>query len=1027
MIIYADLEERLAQSWRWGHYTTEHGLPAKQAFNIIETPSGYIWACMPKGIAWFDGYLWNQVQDTSFSIPHIYQVSPGIADDLFLTMDFKVYNVNKTGVRQIEFTYGAKKLSVFDIVVYNENELLIHHLDSSTNRSQLYKVQGGKVSKFDTPGQYNFSYHGKHSLVKTKDGTVWYNADKGIFRLNNGKWKLVLASANNKLIGMSDINTNKKGEGIISISFPNEMRGFWAISKNKPPEKLNVKGKTFLTTIDFMPDGTGFGIYNDGNISVFRDGRLTMLKRQIPELMDALCYAVSRNGDLYVGTVDGISLCRLSSEQMNYLKTESIYREDLLHSNYVINEILIRDNGEKWFATGAGLFYETPEGEIKSFDKIGDLIHPNITALNEDKDGNIWIGSGGFFKGAYRWDGEVWERFGQKNGFTDGNVHKIFKDRNYNLWFTTISGDSQDKGFGAYKLNREGFHKFTADSILDDSRVYSFLESSDGALWFGTYTRLIRYKNGLLRVWKNEDGVWPGGVFSIIEAPDRKIWLANRYRGVAYIENDQVKSVPALDSLNIYNVWELEFDNTERLWISTTYGLYSYKNGIVSSFDRKSGLNTMRLWPMKTLGDKLYIGTSGGGVNILNIKNSDYKKPLIKIKEPASKESSVFLQWEVYSYMGQCIQKHIDVRYKIDNGEWSNWDHIRQVSISGLSIGEHVFTIQAKNMVGGYDPDGEHISFIVPRPFIYSLGFLIPMAIIVIGGILFAALYVRYKNKVRLSSALADKNSQIEQFNTELSYQNMLITDQKEELTKLFEEVLKNERKLREANATKDKFFSILAHDLKNPLQGLLTISDLLVNYRNKYDEETLEKHHKTIYKTTHRLVNLLESLLQWSRNQLGKIEYKPQKTELRKALNDNLHIMEIYSQKKRIKLLNNISEEALAYVDPDMINSVFRNLISNAIKFTPEKGKVSVSADINKKWITVSVEDTGIGIDEEDIGKLFRIDIQHSTLGTNSEKGTGLGLNLCKDFIEFHGGAIWVESEKGKGSSFKFKIPKFS
>jgi PAS domain S-box-containing protein len=230
-------------------------------------------------------------------------------------------------------------------------------------------------------------------------------------------------------------------------------------------------------------------------------------------------------------------------------------------------------------------------------------------------------------------------------------------------------------------------------------------------------------------------------------------------------------------------------------------------------------------------------------------------------------------------------------------------------------------------------------------------------------------------------------------------------------------------QELQALNITKDKFFSIIAHDLKSPFNTLLGLSELLAENLSTYDEETLQTIVTNLYSTTVNTHKLLENLLDWARNQQNRIEYNPTKIDLFSVANDIIQLLKPTADAKNISLILNISSPFHAMADTYMINAVMRNLISNAIKFTSSKGFVRINAENKENMVLVSIEDNGIGIKPENILQLFRIDTNVSQEGTSGEKGTGLGLLLCMDFVKKHGGNLWVESEIGKGSTFFFTL----
>jgi len=229
---------------------------------------------------------------------------------------------------------------------------------------------------------------------------------------------------------------------------------------------------------------------------------------------------------------------------------------------------------------------------------------------------------------------------------------------------------------------------------------------------------------------------------------------------------------------------------------------------------------------------------------------------------------------------------------------------------------------------------------------------------------------------------------------------------------------------LQELNATKDKFFSIISHDLKGPLNSLTSFSGLLINHTDALSKEDIQMLAKDLDKSVKNLFALLENLLEWSRSQTGNIEFKPEPFDLGAVMEENRALLQNQAQNKKITLQNTNQAKIPVRAHKHSINTVIRNLVSNAIKFTPEGGSVTLSAQVARQQVKVSITDTGVGMSPEIVSKLFRIDTKHSTKGTADEKGTGLGLILCKEFIEKNGGRIGVESEPGKGSVFFFTLP---
>ncbi|RPH34463.1 MAG: PAS domain-containing sensor histidine kinase [Bacteroidales bacterium] len=230
---------------------------------------------------------------------------------------------------------------------------------------------------------------------------------------------------------------------------------------------------------------------------------------------------------------------------------------------------------------------------------------------------------------------------------------------------------------------------------------------------------------------------------------------------------------------------------------------------------------------------------------------------------------------------------------------------------------------------------------------------------------------------------------------------------------------------LKSTNSTKDKLFSIVAHDLKNPFNAILGFSELLVNNHNSYNHKKTEEFIEQINSAAKNTLALIDNLLVWANSQMGKIEYQPQNLRLLTTIQDTLDLLRSTARIKNITIRYFEAEDIAVYADKIMLQIIVRNLISNAIKFTKPNGKINIYATIDHNYVEITVSDDGIGISKEICNKLFNRNDNITTNGTANEKGSGLGLMLCKEFIEKHGGKIWVESELGVGSEFKFTLPK--
>ena len=271
---------------------------------------------------------------------------------------------------------------------------------------------------------------------------------------------------------------------------------------------------------------------------------------------------------------------------------------------------------------------------------------------------------------------------------------------------------------------------------------------------------------------------------------------------------------------------------------------------------------------------------------------------------------------------------------------------------------------------------------------------------------------------------ISETNSQLVELNHSLLEQKKMYEDLNQKINHSNKKLKDSEKNLREINATKDKFFSIISHDLRNPFASIVSFSRILKRDILNMSKEELQQLAFELDKSVLKIDNLLENLLQWSRTQTGKIKYKPEYIALHEIIKENLNLFKNNARDKEIYLHDEVDDNLVVWADKNMADTVIRNLLSNALKYTNINGKIVISSYGKDHKAFVSVKDNGVGMTEENKKKIFRTDSLHSTYGTMEEKGSGLGLLLCKEFVEKQGGEITFASERNKGSEFIFSLP---
>jgi len=269
-----------------------------------------------------------------------------------------------------------------------------------------------------------------------------------------------------------------------------------------------------------------------------------------------------------------------------------------------------------------------------------------------------------------------------------------------------------------------------------------------------------------------------------------------------------------------------------------------------------------------------------------------------------------------------------------------------------------------------------------------------------------------------------EQNEAMFRLNHEISNLQRQLIQEKRNLETALGQLHEANTRLLELNATKDRFFSIIAHDFRSPFNAIVGLSSLLIEQIRQKDYDSLDQYAEIIEESSQQAMALLLNLLEWSRVQTGKISFSPVELDLAKEIEDAIGQAREAARQKEITVERELPANAVAFADRQMLATVLRNLISNAIKFTPRGGRIAIAAHAETDGWQISVSDNGVGMSEDTMAKLFRIDQNHSTPGTDNENGTGLGLILCREFITRHGGDIRFESEIAHGSRFTFTLP---
>jgi PAS domain S-box-containing protein len=716
--------ENYYQPWRWVKFTSEFGLPSNYILDVIETEDGTVWAATTSGVAYYDGFLWHAL-DQQLGLPGKQPVliERGLHDSLLVIIDGALYSGTRKGFRKLPLT------GVLAAVPLLPNALLV---ESNNN---LYVVKDDVANAFPSPEskmkeRLPFKY-----LRYTKAGNVWACYGGEAFRLEGGSWKQVIHNQNYsfELIALVE---NLEGDGI--AAFRDNWKTYeWR--KGEHPKENESEYGAILTTLDISPNGEVMSINLSGAARIRRSQRWQAIPHFEDNIRDIIKIRFRDNGDLWVCTQQGLYLCKLSSNRWI-----NRFNESAQLFNFV-NDILFSSDGNLWLATAGGLEIIHPDGTSTLIDHADGQSIASATGLAEDRDKNIWVVSGSGFTGAYQWDATQWKHINIGNDTNGIYFHKISKDPQEHLWFLGLKHRNTltFSNAGAFEYADGRFRHLGVDEGLLFERVYAFKGGRDGTRWFGTLGGLCRWKDGAWTYWNSESEIQINKVYTIENDRNNTLWFSNGNGGACYFDSSMKAHYLTMDDgLVNNNVTQITSDDAGRIWLATMHGLSCYWNGVWANFDNKNGLSNPNIWPIVVRNNKIYIGTIGSGLVILDLYESSQPRPKVFLDAPFIDKGSTFLRWRAFSYWGMERPEDIQVRFRFDGETWSRWSAAREITQRDLSSGVHSFEIQTKNMFGMVNENVERVAFDIPRPwyqhpFFIAVTAMFSIAILTLGIMLY--------------------------------------------------------------------------------------------------------------------------------------------------------------------------------------------------------------------------------------------------------------------------------------------------
>lgn len=676
--------------------------------------------------------------------------------------------------------------------------------------------------------------------------------------------------------------------------------------------------------------------------------------------------------------------------------------------------------------------------EIKDDSNKSFRFHHDVRAICEDDSGNLWMalhGDGLFKLDESRNSFNLFSGTGDSSEISNNWIYDVIWDDKF-IWVATVWGLNR---FNKTSNKVKQYYYDPEDTTtISSNRVKTLYKDVFGTIWIGTAAGLNYYdkeRDSFVRITSSEK-LATDEIHSIISDNNNYLWVAGS-KGLAKLLPDYKMDshMPDIEDIIYYN---------------RNDGLISYEFFVNSAEKDEEGI--------------LYFGGNNGidFFNPASIKDQTMPPPLvissIKVynkllpnKHQKTSDVTVVLSHDqnmlTFEFAALSFVDPENNRYSyMLEGLEDKWNHPttnRIANYSNLDPGAYTFMVKGSNSDGVWNNNAVQWRFLIKPPWYGTHWFKTMVALLFISGIwaffVMRTAHMRKRQQVLETSVkertkeLHEQSAMLEEQTEHLNNVNYTLEEKQKQIEKQSHELEAKTRHLADvneqlnvSNSMKDKILSIIAHDLKSPFNTILGFSELLQNGYESYDDNKRLTMLDYIHSSSRNVYDLLDNLLQWSRSQTDRINISPEMLNLYALVDENYRLLKDLFSKKEIDFLNNVGNECTLHADPNILNTVIRNLITNAIKFSNAGQKIEVDCQSFDDEVIIHVRDQGVGIAEEDIQTLFDLEGATSRTGTQGEAGTGLGLLLCRDFVEKSGGEIWVKSKPGEGSTFSFAIPRY-
>jgi signal transduction histidine kinase/ligand-binding sensor domain-containing protein len=1000
---------------------------------IDEDIEGNLWVGTLNGLNKFERDTYKFIQYSFSKKTHDDKFSNTIYSLLTSKTDHTIWYSNRQGL--FELNYKTGKSTRYQYNEWNKKDGYINKIFQYDKNTLLLVVCFGVIYKFDIDSK-KFEVvpfrsekdikrnHYINAVVKDSKFNIWVASYEGLYKYN-------LKTHESAVYHPSSTDKNSLMDDVIMSLVIDSNDILWMSMMNYGLSRLDINTNTitnyFKDNPDFKPNNMIISLFLDKSGILWLGTNGYGISKLNPYINNFSFYTKGKEGlsfasirsfyqdkneNLYIGGYGGINKINLSTGKYSYLK--DIVKTNLNSLNtsiYVIEGDKDYPNKYLWLGTEGGGLYklDIPTGTLddKPFNDLltKQKISKGIYSILDDGEGNLWVGS---YTGLHIINKKSYTCRSFEYNPSDPSsislqtVTKILKDSGDKIWVGTDIG-----GLCLLDKKNYAFKRFSFDpknkKSLSSNFVKTIFEDSKKRLWIGTngggLNLLDRRTNTFKRI-TSKEGLPNDVIYGILEDKSGNLWLSTN-KGICKFNYDK----------NTFMYFDVRDGLQSNEFNTNAY--YQNDSGIIF-FGGVNGFNSFNP-------NKFYSNTFPPNVAIINFEL--FGKPVeinqivndrIVLKNSVEQTKQIELNYDenVFSidfasldYASPLKNKYSYVMEGFDK-KWTSASTERKATYTNLHPGKYIFKVKGTNNNGVWSTKPAELIIIIIPPFWQTWWFIV-ICVFLFAGMLFYAYYRRI-NAINTQKELLEKE----------------VKARTSDLEKVNNDLKKSEDELRESNNSKDKFFSILAHDLRGPFGGVIGLSEILVEDIDELDKTEIKQLSHDINELLHEQFILLENLLGWSRIQMNKYYYEPESINLSEIAERVCRFLFNNAKSKEVALISEVPDKIYVIGNSTMILSITQNLVANAIKFTNSGGAIKLTVLRKDKFAEIIVEDNGVGMNEETVNKIFKTDVVKSTDGTAKEQGSGLGLMLVKEFVGKMNGEVKVESVESKGTKFTVLIP---